>query len=170
MINIIVAIDENFSIGYDNKLLYHIKDDMRRFKSLTLNSYCLMGRKTYESLKSPLSNRKNIIITRNKDYKIDIKTICKHDILIEHDVEKIVSLYKNTGQQEKELFVIGGTEIYKQLLPYADKIFLTFIASKVENADSFFPMLEIVKEFKVVKCVNKEENGVRFLYIDMERR
>ena len=122
MISIIVAMTSNNYIGKDNKLLFHIKEDMKRFKSLTIGHKVIMGRKTFESLPNgPLMDRENIVITSNKNYNPDGVIVCK-------DVLELIQKYVDS---EEEVFVIGGESIYDIFLIFASKIYLTKIYSDI---------------------------------------
>lgn len=134
MISIIVAKTIKNYIGKDNKLLFHISEDLKRFKEITNGHKIIMGRKTFESLPKVLDNRDHIIITRDKDYKVN-----SNKIEISNNIEEIVEKYQNSNE---EVFVIGGGEIYNQLLPYTNKLYLTIIESDIEG-DTKFPLLNI---------------------------
>lgn len=134
MISIIVAKTIKNYIGKDNKLLFHISEDLKRFKEITNGHKIIMGRKTFESLPKVLDNREHIIITRDKDYKVN-----SNKIEISNNIEEIVEKYQNSNE---EVFVIGGGKIYKQLLPYTNKLYLTIIESDIEG-DTKFPLLNI---------------------------
>ena len=122
MISIIVAMTSNNYIGKDNKLLFHIKEDMKRFKSLTIGHKVIMGRKTFESLPNgPLMDRENIVITSNKNYNPDGVIVCR-------DVYDIIHKYSNS---EEEIFIIGGESIYDIFEIYTSKIYLTKIYSDI---------------------------------------
>jgi dihydrofolate reductase len=124
MINIIVAFDNNWAIGKDNKLVWRQSEDLKRFKQLTLNKTVVMGRKTYESIGKPLPNRKNIVLTRNN---IQIP-----GITVINNINEIL---------ENDYFVIGGSEIYNLFLDKADRIFATKIDCEIE-ADTWFPVID----------------------------
>ncbi|GAB4283933.1 MAG: dihydrofolate reductase [Marinilabiliales bacterium] len=127
-ISIIVAVAENNAIGYNNKLLCHLSDDLKRFKKLTTGNVVVMGKKTYESLPiKPLPNRLNIVITDNP---ADCFDNCITAFSIEDAIDKM--------DPEKENFIIGGGSVYKQFLPLADKLYLTRIHHHFD-ADTFFP-------------------------------
>ena len=119
MLSTIVAIANNNVIGKDNKLIWHIPEDLKRFKEITMNKTIIMGRKTFESLPKILPGRKHIIITNNKNYNID-----SNQVIIKHDLQEIISEYANS---KEEVFVIGGGSIYNSLLPYCKKLYLTKI-------------------------------------------
>ena len=127
-ISIIVAISENNAIGKNNDLLWHISDDLKRFKKLTTSHTIIMGKKTFDSLpKGALPNRTNIVITHNKDAKIS-------DCIPAHSIEEAIKIC----DKNDEVFVIGGGSIYKQFLKYANKIYLTLVHESFD-ADTFFP-------------------------------
>ena len=128
MISMIFAIGENYELGYNNKLLWHLKDDLINFKKLTLNKTIIMGRKTFESLGRLLPNRKHIVISNN--YKTDLE-----DIEITNDVKEIINRYENS---EEEVFIIGGASIYKLFEDYASKLYITRVHEKFNKADVFY--------------------------------
>ena len=130
MISIIAAVSENGIIGSGNAMPWHIKEDFKRFKTLTTGHPVIMGRKTFESLGRPLPNRTNIIVTRNKSFIIN-------DCLTASSIEEAI----NMCNHEEEIFIIGGGEIYRQAMPMADKIYLTLI-HKSFNGDTFFPEID----------------------------
>jgi dihydrofolate reductase len=127
MITIIAAMGLNRAIGENNKLLWDLPRDMSYFKEKTKNKIIVMGRKTFDSIGYPLPNRKNIVLTKNKNFIFD-------GIFIYNSVEDILNLTK-----DNDLMVIGGSEIYKLFLPFANNILLTLVDSNFPNADSFFP-------------------------------
>ena len=129
MITLIAACSKNRVIGGDNKLLWHIPQDLKRFKSLTNGNPIVMGRKTYESIGRPLPNRTNIILSKSKNLFVK-------GCLVYNSIYSVMELY-----QKSNLFVIGGGEIYKMFLPFADKIELTLI-DREYNGDTYFPELD----------------------------
>ncbi len=131
MISLIVAMGENRLIGKDNQLPWHLPQDLAYFKRMTMNHKIVMGRKTYESIGRPLPGRENIILTRDHSYKMDG---CK----VLHSIEEILELSKNT---DEKIFVIGGAEIFKEILPYSDRLYMTHIHHNFEG-DTFFPQLK----------------------------
>lgn len=132
-ITLIAAAAENNALGKDNDLLWHLPDDFKRFKSLTTGHKIIMGRKTYESFPKPLPNRTHIVITRDRNYKIDFES-CK----VVHSLEAALELVKN----DRLSFIIGGGEIYAQGEPFANKIELTRVHATFEDADTFFPEID----------------------------
>lgn len=130
--SIIVAIDENNAIGKDNNLLCHLPNDLKHFKVVTEGHPVIMGRKTFDSLpKGALPNRRNIVITRNKDLQFDR---CEMVSSIEEAIERC--------KDEPEIFIIGGGTIYNKAIDFADKLYLTRIHHKFEDADTFFPEID----------------------------
>ncbi len=130
---IIVAVDENNAIGKDNKLLWHLSDDLKRFKTLTQNHAVIMGRKTFESLGRPLPNRINIVISSNSDYPVP------EGVILTHSLEKAIEIAKKNDENP---FIIGGGNIYSQSLDFTDTIEMTRIHTQVEEADTYFPQLD----------------------------
>ena len=143
-ISIIVAVAENNAIGKDNKLLWHISGDLKRFKQLTGGNTVVMGKKTFESLPSrPLPNRTNIVITDIPGEKIE-------ECIMAYSIEDAISKFDDG----KENFIIGGGSVYRQFLPVADKLYLTKV-HKCFDADCFFPEINL-NEWKLL---NREDHG-----------
>lgn len=127
---LIAAISENYVLGKDNKLLWRLPKDFGRFKELTTGNPIIMGRKTFESLPKLLPNRTHIVITRQTNYKPE-------GVLIAHNLENALKICP----QSSDIYIIGGGEIYKQAMPFADKIELTLVHHDFEG-DTFFPEIE----------------------------
>ncbi|MEC2075924.1 dihydrofolate reductase [Metabacillus fastidiosus] len=145
MISFIVGMDRNRVIGVDNKLPWHLPADLAFFKRTTMGNPIVMGRKTFESIGKALPGRENVILTRDKTYEKEGCTII-HSV---DDVEKFAE------QTEKEVFIIGGTEIFKQTFAIADRLYITFIDEEF-TGDTFFPEFhndewELVSEEKGIK-------------------
>lgn len=154
----VVAIAEKTrGIGLNNKLLWNIPEDLKRFKEITSGHPIIMGRKTYESIGRPLPNRTNIIITRNSDYKAP-------GCVVVESLERALEKAKNTHSEE--IFIIGGGEIFKQALPVTDKLYLTIVEGDFE-ADVFFPDYSEFKQ--VIHTEKHESNGYTYTYIDLVR-
>lgn len=130
MISLIVAYDKNLGIGKENSLAWKLSEDLKNFKKITENNYIAMGRKTFESIGRPLPNRKNIILTRDKEYKQD-------KCLIVHSVQDILNF--SESKPHYEIFIIGGAQIYKEFLPYADRLYITEVNAELTDLDAFFP-------------------------------
>ena len=161
MISIIVAISDDYGIGKNNELLWHISEDLKRFKKLTSGNAVIMGKKTWESLpRRPLPGRKNIVLTDDPN----------------ESIENSVTAYSIDDALDKcgpaeEIFIIGGGSIYRQFMPIADRLFITHVHKKAP-ADIFFPEIdrsvwEIIEkeEFKT-----DESNNIPYTYTIYERR
>ena len=157
MLSIIVAIANENVIGKDNKLIWHIPEDLKRFKKITSGHKIIMGRKTFESLGGILPNRKHIILCNDMEMNIDDENV---EIL--DDISKL-DKYINS---DEECFVIGGATIYKLLMPYSNKMYITKINQDFEG-DVYFPEIkeEIWKEISREKGLKNEENPFDYEYI-----
>src|SRR3989344_3567649 len=129
IISIIAAIGKNRELGKNNKLLWHIPEDLKRFKQLTFGHVIILGRKTYQSIGHTLLNRTNIIITRNTNFSIS-------GAIITHSLDEALKIAKQ--KEKEEIFIIGGGLIYKEAINIADKLYLTLVDSTFD-ADTFFP-------------------------------
>lgn len=137
-ISIAVAIGENYAIGKNNQLLWHMPADLKFFKQTTSGHTVIMGRKTFDSVGKPLPNRRNVVITRNTELKIE-------GVEVVNSLEKALEI---TQTEEKPVFIVGGAEIYRQALPKTDTLYLTTIHHTFD-ADTFFPEIDR-KEWKVI--------------------
>lgn len=135
MISLIWAMDENRVIGYHNQLPWRLPEDLKFFKRMTLGHPIAMGRKTYESIGKPLPGRENIVISRDENYDPEGCTVM-------HSIDDLLAFA--TENKSEEVFVIGGSEIFKEVLPHADKLYLTMIHHQFEG-DTFFPVFDIDK-------------------------
>ena len=161
-ISIIVAVAENNAIGKDNKLLWHLSEDLKRFKRLTSGNPVIMGKNTYFSLPvRPLPKRENIVITDVPGERIDN---CIMAYSIEDAIEKMDS--------DKENFIIGGASIYRQFMPYADKLYITWV-HKSFDADTFFPEVD-EKEWREISREDitdaDDKNPYPYSFVIYERR
>ncbi len=152
--NIIVAVDRNWAIGYKNKLLVSIPADMKFFRSTTTGKVVVMGRKTLESFPNglPLKNRINIVLTANREFKVKDAIIC-------HSVEELLEELKKYDSDD--IYVIGGDSIYHQMLPYCNVAHVTKIDHAYE-ADTWFPNLDELPEWEIT--ADSEEQT----YFDLE--
>ena len=138
MISAIVAVDNDWGIGFNGDLLEHIPADLKYFKQLTSGHTVVMGTNTWNSLpKKPLANRSNIIISSAQRAIMCQNTLRLH-------MEDIIEYFKYT---KDEVFIIGGGSIYKQLLPYCEKVYVTKINKSHENIDTYFPNLDELDEW-----------------------
>lgn len=163
MISAIVAMDENNGIGFNGQLLEKIPEDLRRFKLLTQEKIIVMGRKTWDSLpKKPLPNRLNIIIS-NKIKIMDTFTISM-------SIEEIKSRLEYASKdQDEEWFIIGGSQIYNELLPFCDRIYITKIYKKYENVDTYFPNIDEQKWNVVYQSEILTYNNVQYQFLTYDR-
>ncbi len=161
MLSIIVAKAKNNIIGKDNKLIWNLTDDLKRFKELTTNHNIIMGRKTFESLGRVLPNRKHIVFTQNPDFKID-----NANVRVVHSMLEIQEYI----EEEEENFVIGGAMIYNLLMPHVTKMYVTEI-DKNFDGDAFFPKIsdEIWREISREKGPKDEKNNLDYDYVIYER-
>lgn len=154
MFTIIAAIGKNNEIGKNNALIWYLPNDLKFFQQTTQNSKIVMGRKTFESLPRKLKNREYFIITNNKNFYVEDATIIT-------DVYAFIEQNKDT---EEEIFIIGGSSIYKLFLPYAKKMFITKIYMEDKNADSYFPIFE-EKHWNKTTLSQNTENNIRYDHI-----
>ncbi|MEK8132186.1 dihydrofolate reductase [Paenibacillus filicis] len=134
-ISYILAMDEARGIGYHNQLPWHLPADLKFFKRTTMGKTILMGRKTYDSIGKPLPGRLNVVLTRDSEFHAEGCTVIS-------SVTEAAQLYGRGGERaDEELFVIGGAEVFRLLLPYADRLYITEIRHTFP-ADTFFPELE----------------------------
>lgn len=163
MISAIVSMDENNGIGFNGQLLEKIPEDLRRFKLLTQEKIVVMGRKTWDSLpKKPLPDRLNIIIS-NKIKIIDTLTISM-------SIEEIKSRLKHAlKDQDEEWFIIGGGQIYNELFPFCDRIYITKIYKKYENVDTYFPNIDEQKWNIVHQSEILTYNNLQYQFLTYDR-
>lgn len=157
MFKIIVAVDSNWAMGVNNKLLFSIKEDLKYFRELTENNVVIMGRKTFSSLgNKPLPNRINIVLTRDENFKTKYK-----DVIICHNLEELLRtlVCPWSGWAHfpgKKNFLIGGAEIIKELFPYCTEAYITYINYPYPDPDTFFPIpIDTLDEWKLLS----EERG-----------
>lgn len=154
-INIIAAVAENRAIGNDNKLLYWLPNDLKRFKALTTGHTIVMGRKTFDSLpKGALPNRRNVVISR---------TVSE---LPGCDVFASLNDALNSCSADEDVYIIGGASIYELTLPLADRLCLTEIADTPEKADAFFPPYNDWKEEWRENHDTDEKHAHRYSFVD----
>lgn len=132
MISLIWAMDENRVIGSYNKLPWHLPEDLKFFKRVTMGHPIVMGRKTHESIGKPLPGRENVIITRDRQYRSEGCTVL-------YSIDELLDFASKT---DNEVFVIGGAEIFKEIISHADRLYLTMIHHQFEG-DTFFPTFHI---------------------------
>ncbi len=158
IISFVVAIAENNAIGKDNGLLWHLPTDLKHFKQITNGHTIIMGRKTFDSMGKPLPNRRNIVITRNADLKIEGAEVTT-------SLDDALALCKT----EEEVFIIGGAEIYKEALDKTDRIYLTTVHQRFEG-DAYFPELDRNKWVETAREEHQpdEKNNIAFTFSTLE--
>ena len=154
MINIIAAIGKNNELGFKNKLIWNIPEDLKFFKETTTDKTVVMGRKTYESIGRGLPNRKNIVLTK--------QNIKLENVEIIHDINNIL-------KRKEEIFIIGGERIYKQFLPYAENIYLTEIENEYKKANTYFPEFDKTKYDKEI-IKNSSYNNLNYSFVRYKRK
>ncbi len=157
IISIIAAIAENRAIGKDNKLLWHISEDLKRFKKLTTGHAIIMGQKTFESLEKSLPNRTNIIISNSFNFN-------PQDVIVTRSIEE--ALKKAKEAEKEEIFICGGGSIYRKFMPLADKLYLTIVEGNFE-ADTFFPDYSEFK--KIISERKSNEKTYKYKFVVLER-
>ncbi|WP_452231578.1 dihydrofolate reductase [Lacinutrix sp. MEBiC02595] len=161
VLTIIVAAGENDAIGKDNKLIWHLRDDLVRFKALTSGHHIIMGRKTFESFPKPLPNRTHVVISRQADYQVP------EGVIVVNSLEKAIAISKS----DLNPFIIGGGEIYKQAMTLVDKIEITRV-HEVFEADTFFPKIDpkIWNKTNDKYHVKDENHDYEFSFLTYERK
>lgn len=127
---LIVAASENNAIGKNNQMLWHLPNDFKYFKNNTMDHSIVMGRKTFESIGKALPGRRNIVITRQPTFQAE-------DVDVANSLQEVMTYCRD----EREVFIIGGAQIYQQALPLASKVLLTRVHAKIDDADAYFPAL-----------------------------
>lgn len=160
-INIIAAVSRNMAIGSDNKLLYWLPNDMRRFKALTTGNTIIMGRKTFESLpKGALPNRRNIVLSRS------VNSLPGAEIFADLDSAL------DTCRADEDIYIIGGESVYRQAMSFAERLCLTEIDDFSEKADAFFPVVNL-EEWQEVWSESHdidEKHAYRYRFVDYIRK
>ncbi|MEO8164769.1 MAG: dihydrofolate reductase [Betaproteobacteria bacterium] len=157
-LSLIVAMAKNRVIGANNALPWQLSSDLRRFKALTMGHHILMGRKTFESIGRILPGRTSVVISRNPGYQA-------HGAIIARDIAS--ALAQSAG--DTDAFVIGGEKIFEEVLPFADRIFLTEIDAEFPG-DTFFPPLEPTDWREASRERGTDEaSGLRYSYVTLDR-
>ena len=161
---VVVAIGRNRELGEGDRLIWHIPDDLKRFKALTLGHPIIFGRKTFESVLSynkgkPLPGRTNIVVTRDPNYAYE-------GAVVVHSIDE--ALEKAAAIDGEEIHIGGGSQLYAQVLPRVDNLFLTLIDAESNEADTFFPPYEDQFTKKTFE-EEREWNGLKYKWVDLER-
>jgi len=161
---LIAAMAEDGCIGFQNKLPWHIPEDLKHFKEITLGHPVIMGRKTYDSMGRLLPGRLNIIVTHQKDFKIDGAEIC-------NGLNDAIKAGEQSSPEENSQFVIGGGEIFKQALQKADRLYLTIVHGEFKG-DTYFPKFDLEKDFKIIEKSRHRSSGsqgLEYTFLTAER-
>jgi len=157
---IIAAVAENNVIGYKNSLIWRISEDLKRFKRLTTGHHIIMGRKTFESIGRPLPNRVSVIITRQQNYEVV-------GCVVVHSLQEALKV----SSTDSEAFIIGGGEIYREAMEFADKLYLTHLHKKF-HGDCFFPYFD-ESEWRVISrerhCLKSDTDSYDYSFVDYVR-
>lgn len=182
LVSIVAAIGKNRELGKNNKLLWHIPEDLKRFKQLTSGHPIIMGRKTFESIGRPLPNRANIVITRDKSFQchsgLGLKTgpeglsrianAPQNDEKTQTSCEVVYSLDEALRtvkeNDQEEIFIIGGGQIFEQAMPLADRLYLTIVDATFD-ADVYFPDYSMFT--KVISEEKGESNGYKYTFLEL---
>ncbi|HZK00813.1 MAG TPA: dihydrofolate reductase [Tissierellaceae bacterium] len=160
-----VCVGEKWEIGKNNELLFRIPEDLKRFKAITEGKNVVMGRKTLESLpnSNPLPNRNNFVITRNKDFS-------QRDVVGVNSISQFLAIANTMEELGSEVYVIGGGEIYKKLLPKCNTVLVTKVYKKIKDADTYFPNLDKSKEWEIIEESEiHNEGGLEYQFVKYER-
>ena len=156
-ISIIVAMSQNFVIGLNNQLPWHISEDLKNFKKITLNHCVIMGRKTYDSIGKPLKDRRNIVISRNNSLLID-------GVEVVNSLDKAISMVDDAS----EIFIIGGEQIYTISLPLATHLYVTKVNGNYKG-DAFFPNFIQNEWSEVAREDLISENNLNYSFLEYEK-
>jgi len=157
-LSMIVAVAHDGVIGVNNTLPWHLPEDLKRFRALTMGHHIIMGRKTYDSLGRLLPGRTTVIVTRNENYKVE-------GALVAHSLEAAIALCED----DEEVFLIGGAELYQTGLKLAHKLYITEIELDVVG-DSFFPKLVSTEWQETEREAHTSEKGLKFSYVTYLRK
>jgi dihydrofolate reductase len=157
-LSMIVAVAHDGVIGVNNTLPWHLPEDLKRFRALTMGHHIIMGRKTYDSLGRLLPGRTTVIVTRNESYKVE-------GALVAHSLEAAIALCED----DEEVFLIGGAELYQAGLKLAHKLYITEIELDVAG-DSFFPKLVSTEWQETEREAHTSEKGLKFSYVTYLRK
>ncbi len=166
IISMIAAMDENHLIGSGNALPWHLPADFRHFKQVTMAKPIIMGRKTFESIGRPLPGRKNIVLTRGEFNHDGVVTVHSIDTALREASQSV-----NTGDETAEVMIIGGANLYQQMIGKADKLYLTHVKTKCEG-DAWFPEIDM-REWEIVSqqtVLADESNNYDFDIVEYRRK
>ena len=152
-ISMIACVGKNLELGKKNDLIWHLPNDLKYFRKVTSSKTVVMGRRTFDSLPGVLPKRRNIVLQMPNEEMIE-------GVEIFNDIPSIIDNIKN----EEEVFIIGGASIYKQFLPYADKLYLTEVDEECLDAEVYFPKFN-KDDYKREIVGNNEDNGIKYQFV-----
>lgn len=163
-LSIIVAVAQNMAIGRDNDLLWHLSDDLKRFKSLTSGHTVIMGRRTFDSLpKKPLPKRRNIVLTHDEGFHYEVPETATGTLEVAHSMTEVLRMVEG----EEETFIMGGGTIYRDFLPLVNRLYVTWVYEDFE-ADVYFPIIDrsVWQEVSLTERMLDEETGLWYAYAE----
>lgn len=162
-LSIIVAQAENRAIGLNGDMPWHLSGDLKRFKALTMGHPVVMGRRTWESLpKRPLVGRRNIVFSQSDNFAPEGAEV----------VRSVNDLFNLLRDCDDEIFIIGGGRIYNMLMPFTQRLYITWVHKEFPEADTFFPIIDLSEFTKVneTECMIDEKSGLEFCYAEYDRK
>ena len=165
IISIISAVGKNNEIGKANTLLWNLPADMKHFKETTSGHPVIMGQKTFESIGRTLPNRRNIVLTKDENFR-------KDGIEIVYSIDELIDLLSKTTEKDDECFIIGGGQIYKLFIDKADKLYITHVNVEFPDADTFFPTIDenVWYKTKSSSYVKDEQNAYDLEFVEYTRK
>ncbi len=165
-LSLIVATAHDNVIGRNNELPWHLPQDLKYFKAVTLGKPIIMGRKTFESIGKPLPGRTNIVVTRQKNWNFSGVLVAKS---IEDAIDVAQAFRNEQHTSAEEIMVIGGAEIYRSALEIADRVYLTKIDAKIDGADAFFPELAAEQWKLMSELPGESDASIKHKFLVYER-
>lgn len=166
-LSIIVACAQNMAIGKDNDLLWHISDDLKRFKALTIGHTVIMGRRTFDSLpKKPLPKRRNIVLTHDTAFHCEVPETATGTLEVAHSMAEVLRMV----QGEEEAFIMGGGTLYRNFMPWVNNMYVTWVYRDFD-ADTYFPKIDasVFRQVRITDRQQDPESGLWFAYADYVR-
>ena len=167
-LSIIVACAQNMAIGKDNDLLWHLSNDLKRFKSLTSGHTVVMGRRTFDSLpKKPLPKRRNIVLTHDREFFFEVPETATGTLEVAHSIPQVLKMV----QWEEETFIMGGGALYRDFLTLVNRLYVTLVYADFE-ADVYFPIIDrsVWQEVELTERMQDEETGLWYAYAEYVRK
>ena len=166
-LSIVVAMAQNRAIGRDNDLLWHLSDDLKRFKAITSGHTVVMGRRTFDSLpRKPLPQRRNIVLTHDQSFHYEVPSTATGTLEVAHSIPELLHMTAN----EEETFLIGGGTLYRDLLPWVNRMYVTWVYRDFEG-DTFFPVIDtsVFRQVSLSERMKDEASGLEYAYAEYSR-